>query len=120
MYDSVLGWMDFRQCGRDTFNYVNAALMPKYLLSSGSMSERSLIRVTGEYFTMVSIVSQHCVTFYSYHSPDTLGITRDSVLPFTRNPARLNIYQHVVTVPEIHPRYFRSLPMTVKIYPDIP
>ena len=33
-----------------------------------------------------------------------LGITRDSVLPFTRNPARHNIYQHVVTVSEIHPR----------------
>ena len=41
--------MSFRECGRDTFDYVNAALAPKYLLSSGSMSELSLVNVSGQY-----------------------------------------------------------------------
>ena len=49
VYDSVLGWMGFRQCGRETFNYVNAAMTPKYLLSSGSMSELSLVNVSGQF-----------------------------------------------------------------------
>ena len=48
VYCSVLGWMDFRACGSTTFQYVNAAMNPKYLLSSGSMSESSLIMVAGE------------------------------------------------------------------------
>ena len=40
--------MDFRKCGVLTFQYVAAALNPKYLLSSGSMSESSLVSVAGE------------------------------------------------------------------------
>ena len=47
VYCSVLGWMDFRACGISTFQYVNAAMNPKYLLSSGSMSENSLVMVAG-------------------------------------------------------------------------
>ena len=47
VYCSVMGWMDFRACGSSTFQYVLASMNPKFLLSSGSMSEDSLNRVAG-------------------------------------------------------------------------
>jgi hypothetical protein len=48
IYDSLLGWDDFRACGKSTFDYINAAMAPRYLLSSGSMSEDGLARCAGQ------------------------------------------------------------------------
>ena len=48
IYDSLLGWDDFRACGKSTFDYINAAIGPRYILSSGSMSEASLSRCAGQ------------------------------------------------------------------------
>ena len=53
VYCSVMGWMDFRDCGKSTFQYVLAAMNPKFLLSSGSMSEDSLISVAGWLLSVV-------------------------------------------------------------------
>ena len=46
--DSDLGWTGFRPYDSETWAWVSAALRPRFLLSSGSMSEASLVRVSGQ------------------------------------------------------------------------
>ena len=46
--DSDLGWTGFRPYDSETWAWVSAALRPRFLLSSGSMSEASLVRVAGQ------------------------------------------------------------------------
>ena len=48
MLDSDLGWTGFRPYDSETWAWVSAALRPRFLLSSGSMSEASLVRVAGQ------------------------------------------------------------------------
>ena len=46
--DSDLGWTGFRPYDSETWAWVSAALRPRFLLSSGSMNEASLARVSGQ------------------------------------------------------------------------
>ena len=46
--DGDLGWTGFRPYDSETWAWVSAALRPRFLLSSGSMSEASLVRVSGQ------------------------------------------------------------------------
>ena len=94
VFEDVLGWLTFRSC--EFFKYLNAALAPRYLLSSGSMTEAALCRVAGEVFNL---------NFLSTPSPtDTVGILRRDILPFYKTPARMNIYQSLRYVDIITPR----------------
>ena len=46
--DPITGWVGFRAYGRETWDYVSATFLPKYLLTSATMSDASLARVAGE------------------------------------------------------------------------
>jgi hypothetical protein len=46
--DPITGWVSFRAYGRETWDFVSATFLPKYLLTSATMSDASLARVAGE------------------------------------------------------------------------
>ena len=57
MLDSDLGWTGFRPYDSETWAWVSAALRPRFLLSSGSMSEASLVRVAGQLRKIISTLN---------------------------------------------------------------
>ena len=72
---------------RSTWDYLRALLRPKFLLSSASLSEPSLLRVCGksfEYFAILFIIN---LIFQ-----DTLGIGRSSLLVFHATSMKRNTF----------------------------
>jgi len=81
--DEIFGWTGFRSSyGNETWTWLTAALDPKILMSSASLSEDSFQRVCG-----------------------TLGIRRQDVRVFFKHPQRLNIYQQVRHVKDFSTRF---------------
>ena len=79
----------------------------RFLLASGSMSEPSLVSVAGlllsKFFTDLTIQWIFKVWKFSLHfnCPGQLGIDRDSIKVYFKNPSRQNVFLQTRHVDEI-------------------
>merc|ERR1719500_2546261 len=81
--DEDYGWCGFREAyNSSTWRWLAAAFNPRFLLCSASMSEESLLRVCG-----------------------TLGISRQEVTPYYKDPWRANVFQQVRRVSSFDTRF---------------
>ena len=144
--DPITGWAGFREhYSSNTWQWLTAAtdarcenafccflksylkyfLWVRFLLLSASMSESSLVNISGTNFSILCLPHPlpaqdinflyllKCITcnrfFQWLHDLDTLGIDRQSIKTFFKDPSRLNVYLQVRSVDRISIRFKRHL-----------
>ena len=75
-----MGWVDFRPYGQPTWAWASAALSPKFLLSSASMTEDSLCRVAGIH---LSLLPAQCSSYPLLNTPPLVSPCLVLLLPMS-------------------------------------
>ena len=94
MVDPVSGWM-FRPYRTPTWDFVSATFLPKYLLTSATMSEASLGRMAGK---ICHLCHGKC---FGNPFAENMGIARPDILTFARPPVKNNVFQELLVIKKL-------------------